>query len=238
MCVLAIAWRADPRWRLVVAANRDEFHDRPAEPLHLWNDMDLIAGRDVRAGGTWLGVSAGRFAAVTNLRGFGGPDPARASRGTLVSDLATGRGDYGSIRAALAGDFNPYNAIMVDDGGAHFLSNRPQPDAFALTPGFHAMSNGPLDPPWRKTLRLRSVIEAWLVEATDDPARLLDGLRDPSPPVDAADDPAAIFVDHPVYGTRCSTVVTVDSDGQGTIIERRFDANAEITAETRIAFAW
>lgn len=237
MCVLAIAWEAHPRWRLVVAANRDEFHDRPAEPLHRWADADLIAGRDVRAGGTWLGISAGRFAAVTNLRGFSGPDPARASRGALVENLATGCGDYGSVATALEGDFNPYNAIVVDATGAHFLSNRPQADAFALAPGFHAMSNGPLDPPWRKTVRLRDVIEAWL-GTSGDPAMLLDGLRDPNPPAGDGDDPTAIFVDNPVYGTRCSTIVAIDRDGSGTIIERRFASDTAVTGETALAFAW
>src|ERR1700754_2725628 len=97
MCILAFAWQAHPRWHLVLAGNRDERHDRPAAPLARWEaPADLIAGRDLKSGGTWLGVSEkGRLAVVTNLRGHGGPDPAKVSRGALVADLLAGEGAYG-----------------------------------------------------------------------------------------------------------------------------------------------
>jgi uncharacterized protein with NRDE domain len=231
MCVLAIAWQAHPRWRLVVAANRDEFHDRPAQPLHRWPD-GLIAGRDARAGGTWLAVGAARFAAVTNLRGSRAPDPARRSRGALVAGLATG-----AIAPAAAGleAYNPFNAVLVDARGPHFLTNRPA-KAIALAPGLHAMSNGPLDPPWRKTVRLTRVIERWLAAGGGPVEALFDGLRDPAPP--AGEQDAAIFVADPVYGTRCSTVVTIDADGAGAIAERRYDASGATTGETRVDFTW
>lgn len=235
MCVLAIAWRAHPRWQLVVAANRDEFHDRAAEPLHAWRDAPLIAGRDARAGGTWLAIGTyGGFAAVTNLRGFGGPDPARRSRGALVAALATGE------RAADARDldaFNPFNAVVVRDR-ATFLTNRPDARAIPLAPGLHAMSNGPLDPPWRKTVRLTRAIEDWLAHDGGEATTLFDALRDPEPPLAPNDDPAAIFVADPVYGTRCSTVVAVEATGRGTILERRYDAHARVTGETRLRFDW
>src|SRR3546814_7425922 len=88
MCVLAFAWRAHPHWPLIAAGNRDELHARPAQPLARWDRPDhLLAGRDLQSGGTWLGVSEqGRFAVVTNLRGYGAPEPGRASRGALVTD--------------------------------------------------------------------------------------------------------------------------------------------------------
>ena len=96
MCILALAWLAHPRWRLVVAGNRDELHARPAAPLARWGKPDhLIAGRDLEAGGTWLGVSEqGCFAVLTNLRGYGPPQPGRASRGALVTDLLAGEGAF------------------------------------------------------------------------------------------------------------------------------------------------
>ncbi len=232
MCVLALAWRAHPRWRLVVAANRDEFHARAAAPLAEWPDDDIIAGRDLIAGGTWLAVTrAGGFAAVTNLRGYGAPDPAKASRGALVVDLA--RGAAGNAAAV-----NPFNAIAVRGGVATFLTNRPVVASHALAPGVHAMSNGPLDPPWPKTQRLSGLIAAWLDRPAADEDMLFEGLRDRSPPVAMGGDPVAIFVDDPVYGTRCSTLVLVDAAGRGTIVERRYDAGAERTGETRLDFAW
>lgn len=235
MCVLAIAWRFHPRWKLVVAANRDEFHDRPAEALHRWKDGNIIAGRDIRAGGTWLAVSdGGRFAAVTNLRGHGDPDPALASRGALVTGLAAG-----DVPAAdqLAG-FNPFNAVLIDKDDARFLSNRPVPVSQPLAPGLHAMSNGPLDPPWRKTIRLSDAIGRWLADAAHDREALFAGLRDTSPPTGDPDDPAPIFIDNPVYGTRCSTIVLVDAENEGVIVERRFDRQGRAISDTAIAFNW
>lgn len=232
MCVLALAWRAHPRWRLVVAANRDEFHARAAAPLAVWADRDVIAGRDLVAGGTWLAVTrAGGFAAVTNLRGFGGPDPAKASRGALVIDLAAGK--------AVAPDtVNPFNAVAIGAEGATFLTNRPAVASHPLAAGVHAMSNGPLDPPWPKTQRLAGVIRDWLDRPGAEEERLFEGLRDRSPPSGAGGDPVAIFVDDPVYGTRCSTVVTVDAAGRGMIAERRYDAAGVPVGDTRLEFAW
>src|SRR5690606_22104535 len=96
MCIMAMAWHAHPRWRLLLVGNRDELHARPAAPLARWDEPDhLIAGRDLQSGGTWLGVSEqGRCAIVTNRRGYGLPDPAKASRGALVTDLLRGEGAY------------------------------------------------------------------------------------------------------------------------------------------------
>lgn len=237
MCVLAIAWRAHPRWRLVVGANRDEFHDRPAEPLHRWGD-GLLAGRDARAGGTWLAVNpAGRFAAVTNVRGAA-PDPTRESRGRLIAELATGEGRYAAGDPAGLGDFNPFNAILIAGEEALFLSNRPERVRRVLSPGFHAMSNGPLDPPWRKSVRLREGIEAWLRDDAHEREALFAALREASPPAGTAEDPAAIFVEDPVYGTRCTTLVLVAAEGEGLIVERRFDPAGRAVGETALSFRW
>src|SRR5690242_20684083 len=99
MCVLAFAWRAHRRWRMVVAGNRDELHARPATPLARWSEPDhVLAGKDLKSGGTWLGVSEqGRFAVITNLRGFGGLQGDRTSRGALVSGLLTGDPRYTNL---------------------------------------------------------------------------------------------------------------------------------------------
>ncbi|MDO6414054.1 NRDE family protein [Sphingomonas sp. BIUV-7] len=241
MCVIAIAWQAHPRWRLVVAANRDEYHDRPAEKLHRWPDSDLIAGRDLIGRGTWLAVSEqGRFAAVTNLRQQRQQpaDPEWTSRGLLVTGLALGQQQYeGAAIDRLAG-FGPFQAISVSGAEADLLSNRPTPACRRLAPGILGISNGPFDRPWRKSRRLGSMVERWLNDATFDRASLLADLRDPASPAADADDPGEIFVSDPVYGTRCSTVVTVDQSGDGVIVEVRYDRAGNVEGTETIAFRW
>ncbi|MET0370150.1 MAG: NRDE family protein [Sphingobium sp.] len=251
MCIMAMAWRAHPRWQLILAGNRDEFHARPAAPLADWTDRPgLIAGRDLQSGGTWLGVArAGRVAIVTNLRGFGDPQPDRASRGALVTDLLAAEGRYSDPPASSLDDFNPFNLILIEAECARFLTNRPAPLVTPLTPGLYGLSNGSLDAPWPKTLALKAALLAWLTKDTERPEALFDALRletlpaagiAPITPSDIADEAAAspVFIRNPVYGTRCSTVIAIGTDGASFIAERRFDANAIQTGETLIPFAW
>ena len=247
MCVAAVAWMAHPRWRLVAIGNRDEYHARPAAPLASWDDgSGIIAGRDLQSGGTWLGVSTGgRFVLVTNLRGYGAPDPQSRSRGDLVSGLLAG-GD--PIAAALDG-FNPFNLIAADSNDAYFLSNRPAPTRAALTHGIYGLSNGPLDQPWPKTLLLKAALLDWLGSGSEDFAPLFAalaeetlapvGLVSADPSEIASEAPqTAPFIRNPVYGTRCSTMVAVDHAGKGSIIERRFDSGGNFTGETSLGFRW
>lgn len=251
MCVLAFAWRAHPRWRLIVAGNRDELHARPAAPLARWERPDhLIAGRDLQSGGTWLGVSEqGRMAVITNLRGYGGPAPDRASRGALVTDLLAGEGRYADPLKAELSDFNPFNLIMVDRDQAHFLSNRPEPIRSNLASGIYGLSNGTLDEPWPKTMQLKAMLLDWIVGDATHPETLLDRLReDVLPdvglrPADPSDVPqearlSPIFIRNPVYGTRCGTVVAIDDQGRGLIVERRYTPDGEAAGETVLSFCW
>lgn len=251
MCVLALAWQAHPRWRLVVAGNRDELHARPAAPLARWETpADVLAGRDLEAGGTWMGVSAqGRFAVVTNMRGFGPPLPGHASRGALVTDLLAGEGDFADPAHVDLARFNPFSLMFIDQGRAQFLANRPDATRSTLGPGVYGLSNGALDAPWPKTLQLKGALLDWIVADAGAPEGLFDALA-----LDALPDfgmaPAApsevpqeaplspIFIRNPVYGTRCSTVVAIDRDGHGQIIERRFDAAGTATGETALRFNW
>lgn len=251
MCVLALAWQAHPRWKLVLAGNRDELHARPAAALARWHRPDtLLAGRDLQSGGTWLGVSeAGRLAVVTNLRGYGLPERDRSSRGALVTDLLTGTGPYADPDTARLSDFNPFNLILIADGHARFLTNRPGIVRSGLEPGIYGLSNGALDEPWPKTLRLKAMLLQWIVEDASEPSRLFDVLREetlpasgitPMAPSDVPQEPrlSPIFIRNPVYGTRCSTVVAIDHENRGKIVERRFSASGEMIGETRIGFEW
>jgi uncharacterized protein with NRDE domain len=251
MCILAFAWQAHPRWHLVVAGNRDELHARPAAPLARWQEPDhILAGKDLRSGGTWLGVSEeGRFAVITNLRGYGEPDPARVSRGALVTDQLSGQGRYADPQQANLSDFNPFNLIVADRGHAMFLSNRPEIIRSTLGSGVYGLSNGALDEPWPKTLELKAAMLEWIVAGAEHPERLFDALRDetlpdyglaPHAPSDAPQEPSLspVFIRDPIYGTRCSTVVAVDTEGRGLVIERRFTADGEDAGETTFRFAW
>lgn len=252
MCVLALNWKAHPDWLLVAAGNRDEFHGRPALPLGPWDDMDgMVAGRDARAGGTWLGVfrpenGESRFAVVTNVRDPAGPDPAKLSRGTLVTDLLTGKADTAAIRPEA---YNPFNLLLVQGTrSAHMLTNRPLALVQSLEPGVHGLSNGVMDAPWPKTYALQDAVAAWTEAGTTDMEPLFAALANetrfgprnsialPGEGQEPRNSP--MFIRSPVYGTRCSTVVTVDGRGRGCIAERRFDSHGRMTGTSRYAFAW
>jgi uncharacterized protein with NRDE domain len=241
MCVAAIAWDAHPELLLVAIGNRDEFHERPSAPLARWRDgSGIIAGRDLKAGGTWLGLSeAGRFALLTNFRDLEGLQPDRASRGGLVSGMLSG-----SLPDEIS-DMNPFNLFYADRNGAKFMTNRPQLNSKILAGGIHGLSNGSLDQPWPKTQQLCAELDDWLSGDRDDISSLFDALRTESPsPVDSAPlhapapDYAPVFIRNPIYGTRCSSVVVIARDGAGTIAERSFDPAGNETGERKLDFNW
>jgi uncharacterized protein with NRDE domain len=251
MCVLAFAWRAHPQWTLVVAGNRDELHERAAQPLERWEEpAGMIAGRDLQSGGTWLGVSElGVFATVTNLRGHGPPEPGRPSRGALVTEALSGHRHRRGWSDAEFAAFNPFNLVVINRAQAQFTTNQPEPASTLLGPGIYGLSNGALDEPWPKTLRLKEMVLDWLLAPASDPATLLDGLRDEvlpelgvrsAVPSDIPQEPALspIFIHNPAYGTRCSTVVTIDGRGRGTIIERRYTPAGDEAGERALPFSW
>ena len=247
MCVLAIAWQAHPDWQLVVIANRDERHDRATAPLAVWPDGDIIAGRDLVSGGTWLGVSTtGRFAAVTNRAGCGEPSATAPSRGLAVRDIVRGRGALATPQPVDLAPLNPLNLfVAAPEGGrwkADLWVNRPRVERRALPPGLHGLSNGGPDDRWDKIVALETAVDSWMAAGQDDIEPLFAKLReepDVNPGTPTAEWPRnAIFVRHPVYGTRSSTVMTIDAAGRGTISERRYDAGGAPAGDTRLTFAW
>ncbi len=251
MCVLALVWRAHPRWRLVVAGNRDELHARPARQLARWDKPShILAGRDLQSDGTWLGVSEqGRFAVVTNLRGFGPPQSGRPSRGVLLRDVLSDEGQYARPSDVDLADFNPCNLIAAEHNATTFLSNRPYCARQVLAPGVYGLSNGKLDQPWPKTVQLKSFLFDWMAAGAQQPEALFDGLREEALPevgernAGPSDVPqeaplSPIFIRNPIYGTRCSTIVAIDDLGHGLILERSFRPDGDISGETAIPFSW
>lgn len=251
MCIISLAWKVHPHWQLVAIGNRDEMHARPAMPVARWPDHPhMLAGRDIQAGGTWLGLSEqGRFAAVTNLAGHGPPDSSRASRGDLLKDFLSGAGRYAEIGAVALADFNPFNLVTIANGEALVHANRPEPVSRPLAPGIHGLTNGPLDRPWPKAGHLDAALDDWLQGGSENPGPLLDALASrrtypraaatvPGPPAPLEPASSGIFIDNPVYGTRCSTIVMIDQAGNGSILERRYDAATAVTGENRLSFRW
>lgn len=229
MCVVALAWQVHADWPLILIGNRDEFHARPAAPLAEWDDgSGIVAGRDLQAGGTWLGAHrpSGRIVVVTNVRGAL-PDPAKESRGALVVDMLRGDGRFADPAEADLDRFNAFNLFAVGDGQARLLTNRPQPQIIALGAGVHALANEPIDQPCPRAERLRSALEA-VVDARADPEGLLDALTPEGDP--------ALFIHGDVYGTRASTLVAVAADGTARMIERRYEKGGRPGGTTALEF--
>ncbi|GAC1451273.1 MAG: NRDE family protein [Steroidobacteraceae bacterium] len=249
MCLLVLAWRTHPRYRLVVAANRDEFHERPAAPLAPWPHAGILAGRDLRAGGTWLALDrARRFGVVTNFRELQPPRAGAPSRGDLIPRFLAGTpaaGNFFGTLEAQAPGYSGFNLLLADGESLWYGSNRAAPFARPLPAGVHGLSNELLDTPWPKLLRVRRGFEAWLAApAAQPPTALFDllldrtqsagdaGLAASGLPRELEQVLSAPFVVHPRYGTRCSTVLLLQNDGGVHIAERRFDARGELRGET------
>ena len=242
MCIAAVAWRAHPRWQLVVAANRDELHTRPALPLARWADAPgIIAGRDTEAGGTWLGVNEAlaRLVLVTNRRTDEPPRADAPSRGALVRALLDGADP---LAVPLAG-YNPCNLLVAGADGLVALESHPDARRRLLPPGVHGVSNGALDAVWPKTRALVETLRGWL-DGEADPEALFAVLADRTPRPARPGEPGAeamfnsVFIEGPVYGTRCSTLVMVDAKGQARMRERRFSPTGEAVGESAVDFSW
>jgi uncharacterized protein with NRDE domain len=206
MCLILVAWKVHERVPLVVAANRDEFHARPASPAAWWPDQpEILAGRDLQANGTWLGISrSGRFASVTNYRG--GHDPSAAeSRGALVARFLLEGPDPEKYVSRIRPDgYSGFNLFVADRNELWWLSNRDS-GARRLEPGYYALGNLLLDSP--EVMEVKARFERTLA-AVEPLFSLLQTAK----------------IVAPVYGTRCSTVVLADAAGRTQLAERVFDA--------------
>ena len=248
MCLIAVALAAHPRYRLVVAANRDEFHARPTAAAAWWDGPARIyGGRDLQQGGGWFAVTDdGRWAAVTNVRRMVPPDPAAPSRGALVADYLRGSATAAAHAAqslATADRYAGFNLLLGDKDGCVYLSNHPQPELTTLKPGVHGLSNASLDTPWPKLLRLRSALAGWCSSGNSQTAALFAALADETPVSDAELPDTGIglaherflatpFIRSPSYGTRASTLLLIGNEGI-EFHERRYGANGVFLGETQ-----
>jgi uncharacterized protein with NRDE domain len=250
MCLIVLSLRQHPDYPLILAANRDEFHARPARAAGWWPDKpDLVGGRDLQAGGTWLAASRnGRFGTVTNFGERRQPPPRGRTRGELVTaflDSSLAPADY---LETIEGDaYAGFNLVVGDTNQVAYLSNRGD-GVRVLAPGTYGLSNTLLDGPWEKIRRskqrLCGLLEQDSVNETTLMRLMADRERAPADQVEAghldfntAYALTAPFIVLPNYGTRCTTVLLADRKGGWQFVERRFDAQGNRAGESRFSFS-
>ncbi|MBB6092697.1 uncharacterized protein with NRDE domain [Povalibacter uvarum] len=252
MCLLVLAWKSHPRYRLVLAGNRDEFHDRAATPLNWWqDDPRILGGRDLKASGTWLGVArSGRFGVVTNYRDLQAPVEGAPSRGNLIPRFLTGATSPKEFLDDLRGAALRYSGFNLLVGGTralYYFSNRGSKAPTALAPGIYGLSNHLLDTPWPKLARTRERFSKLLAEpdlAADDLFAMLsdreqapaDNLPSTGLPADWERVVSSPFIVNERYGTRCSSLLLVERNGRTVLHERRFDSAGVQTGTSRFEF--
>lgn len=249
MCLLVFAWKVHPDHPLIFAGNRDELHARPAAAAGFWEQTPrVLAGRDLLAGGTWLGITTdGRFAVVTNYRSGLNPEKAERSRGELAADFlqsSTPAHVYLQNVSKRAHAYGAFSLIVGDRDVLWYFSNRGGAEPLEVTPGIHGLSNHLLDTPWPKVTRSMSALKRLLERGNLDDAALFTLLAERVP---AADEllpdtgigrererqVSPVFVVNPMYGTRCSSLILLHANGEARFAERRFDAQGR-PQETRI----
>lgn len=255
MCLLIFAHRVDPRYRLVLAANRDEFHARPTAPSTFWPEHpDLLAGRDLEQGGTWMGITrAGRFAAITNYRDPARTSPAPRSRGELPLNYLTGDPDPQSYLLGLrerTQEYAGFNLLVGDGDSLWYLTNSLAHQASApqcLEPGIYGLSNASLDTPWPKVIlgkrRLQALLENNEIDH-EDLARVvgdrqladLKDLRRQGLGNGMDQVLSAQFITAGSYGTRSSTTLWSDRQGVVRWRESSFDENGELAGRSEESF--
>lgn len=261
MCLIVFAIDSHPRYPFVLAANRDEHYARPTQPLQAWSDAPhIIAGRDLEAGGTWLGITrAGRFAAITNVREGVQRTPTQRSRGELTRDFLLGTQSVAAYARQVYDQGEHYagfNLLLGDGKNIYYCSNRGEKPR-ALSRGIYGLSNDSLDTPWPKVVgskaELRDLLQHELLqpelpqpELTAE--ALLRILADTRKPLDSELPNTGVglelerkystrFIASDIYGTRASTVLLIDKNHNIEISEQNFD-NGGVQAGELITQRW
>jgi len=251
MCILLLSYETHPHYRLVLAANRDEYYDRPTKPLAFWNEKPyILAGRDLKNQGTWLGLTrTGRIAAITNFREDELRNINAPSRGLLVSNFSAGKESpksYLEHIKTIGHRYNGFNLIVGDGSGLFYYSNRGN-NIKKITPGLYGISNHLLNTPWPKVEEGKAAFEALVSSHSKiNPEDVFTLLEDKTyPPDDQLPNTGVdldwertlspIFVTSDLYGTRSSSIILMERSGKITFLERTFvsDASGSTEHETR-----
>lgn len=244
MCLILFSWLQDADRPLVLAANRDEFYQRPTAAAHWWeDDPDIFAGRDLQGGGTWMGVNRkGYWAALTNYREVPGQMPAAPSRGPLVADYLRESADPEAYLAAIkprAQAYNGFNLLLGTPQAIWYFSNRDMSPPHRLKPGLYGLSNHVLDTAWPKVQKGKRELSHYLSEKVADPDKIFSLLGDSAPAPDEELPQTGVglewerllsplFIESPTYGTRVSTVLERDKNGTVWFEERGWVPSKEI----------
>jgi len=253
MCLILFAYRNHPRYNLILAANRDEFYERATARLNFWNsDPDILAGRDLRYGGTWMGLTrSGKFAAVTNFRDKGEFREHPLSRGLMVRDFLAGSRSPGQFIEDIVqreGQYNGFNLLAADHTDMVYYSNRSH-RLQVLEPGIYGLSNHLLETPWPKLVRSKEKFSNLVNSSTEfNPEIFFEILSDT---VKAPDDQlpdtgfgiewerilSSPFISSPEYGTRASTVILAGKDGNIRVMERSYRYQGDPGKTSDISFS-
>lgn len=247
MCLIVFAHESHPKYRLVLAANRDEYFARPALPAGYWPDKPAtLAGRDLQSGGTWLGVTtAGRLATVTNYRDPEWQVPNPLSRGLLVAEYLNGEMPPAAFLEYLKNRghrYRGFNLLFGDRSGMFYYSNRSETEN-VVSSGIHGLSNHLLDTPWPKVTAAKERLASLLSQETEEPEGYFAALADATPfPDDTLPDTgvgiererllSSIFVKSRTYGTRFTTLLFIDRENRLRFIERSHDPQPSSSATT------
>lgn len=235
MCLIVFSFQNHRKYPLILAGNRDEFYARPAEQLHFWDrEPRILAGKDLRAGGTWLGVSeSGTFGAITNFRDFHNPMEGERSRGEIITELLGSEASLDSTLNQLnrfKQDYAGFNLLAGNARELYYLSNI-KDDIEKVSPGIHGISNATLDTPWPKVETaidlFRKAIDADSIDRdkifemlTHSDTYPADQLPDTGLSAEREKAVSPIFIETDGYGTRCSSLLTIDKNGRVEFTEK------------------
>lgn len=264
MCIAYIAVGVNADWPLIIATNRDEYHARPSQPAQPWqNESQILAGRDLQAGGTWLGLtqSRGRLALLTNYREVpGSKNRKHRSRGELIPQFLVDErspAEYLEQLAREGADYAGFNLFVLEWPDTQqplrlgYYSNRhPSGRPHRLEPGVHILSNAWLNTPWPKSLFLKETLQAQHFDGSPQAVEgLFQGLRNQEVAADSDLPQTGLSLEHerllsspfivsPDYGTRCTTVISIHQHGHGMLRERSFNSLAEPIRQHDWPFLW
>ena len=251
MCLIVFAYNVHPSYRLILAANRDEFYERPSLSADFWEDQkNVLAGRDLKESGTWLGITKeGKFAAVTNYRDPSAFKSNAPSRGKLVSRYLIGKqnaGGYLEDVSSQADKYNGFNLLIGDDNDLFVFSNNGEKQK--LNPGIYGLSNHNLNTPWPKVSRGKRLLKATLDQKGSGLKEALFAvLADRHIPPDSKLPSTGVglewerilssmFIKSPDYGTRSSTIVLIGKNRRVRFVEKVFDGQKEPWIESSFSF--
>lgn len=249
MCLILFSYENHPHYRLILVANRDEFYDRPTAGVHLWNDdSGILAGIDLKEGGTWLGITTkGRFAAITNYRDTLSRKDHAKSRGLLVSEYLRSTTEVTECIDEIKKNvdlYNDFNLLIGDMKHLYCLSSKPVASTI-VEPGTHGLSNHLLDTPWPKTSSGKNELNRKTLGKKDfSIEELFSILRDKTQPEDQELPDTGvglewerilgpIFIKSETYGTRSSTILLIDHSNRATLVERTYDRHNPSVAQDR-----